>query len=212
VNAYGATKNLGELFSNALTNKEYQVDLSLDQREGNNGTISAFTYQANTSKTPYGTWRKVGFFKCSYVSTALKEENKYGAYMDNLLTLNLGYAGWVNFKTPTIVKGKYKVVIHYAGAPGVKAYYTGGSLTKFNLDDYQKSMYMWKGLPGKFTDPAKQANPNASGIASDILWESVTFDRSEGHTFKATMMDINAKTNGSYRQMWDFVEFIPLND
>lgn len=212
VNAYGASRNLGELFSSPLANKEYQIDLSDDRRDGHFGTITAFTYQANTTKTSTSTWRRVGFFKCQYLNNSNRTINTYGAYMDNLLVLNLGYAGWIQFRTPTIVKGTYKVVLYYASAPGLKSYYTGGSLTKFNLDDYQKSVYIWKGLPAKFIDPAKQSNENASGIAAEVIWESISFDRSEGHVFKATMMDISAKTVGTYRQMWDYMEFIPINE
>lgn len=210
VNAYGASKSLGDLFSEPISNKEYQIDLSLDQLEGNFGTITAFTYNPTAAKTSTRSWRRVGFFKCSYVSSTLKDVNKYGAYMDNLFILNLGYAGNITMKTPTIIKGKYKVVLYYAGAPGLKTFYTNGSNTRFNLDDYQKSIYMWKGIPATFVDPANKTNINANGIASEVLWDEITFDASGVHTFKATMMDINAKTNGSYRQMWDYLEFIPI--
>jgi len=210
VNAYGASKSLGELFSAPISNKEYQIDLSLDKIEGNFGTVSSFTYNATASKTSTRSWRTVGFFKCSYLSSALKDVNKYGAYMDNLFILNLGYAGSITMKTPTIIKGKYKVVLYYAGAPGLKTFYTNGSNTRFNLDDYQKLIYMWKGIPTTFVDEANRTNINANGIASEVLWDEITFDASGVHTFKATMMDINAKTNGSYRQMWDYLEFIPI--
>lgn len=212
VNTYGASKNIGDLFSSALSNKEYQIDLSIDLREGNNGNINSFTYLANSSRSPYGTWRKVGFFKCAYVSSSDKINNKYGAYMDNLMTTNLGYAGWIQFQSPTIIKGKYKVIFYYAGAPGLKTYYSSGSLTKFNLDDYQKSIYVWKGLPDKFVDETKKTNSNANGIAADVLWDVIEFKNSESHTLKITMMDINAKTSSAYRQMWDYVELIPVKE
>jgi uncharacterized surface protein with fasciclin (FAS1) repeats len=212
VNTYGASKNLGDLFTSALTIKDYPVDLSDDKRDGDFGTISSFSYVANTSKSPYSSFRKVGFLKCPYYSSTQKTINKYGAYMDNLLVLNLGYAGWVQFKSPTIVKGKYKVVIYYAGTPALKTFYTSGSSTKFNLDDYQKSVYIWKGLPAKFIAAANQSNANATGLASDVIWDVIEFDKSEGHTFKATMMDINAKTSSLYRQMWDYIEFIPITE
>ncbi|NLV39549.1 MAG: DUF5108 domain-containing protein [Bacteroidales bacterium] len=212
VNTYGASKSLGDLFSSPMSNREYPVDLSEDQLDGNNGTLTSMLYKANASKTSYRTWRKVGFLKCAYNSSRDKENNKYDAYMNNLLTLNLGYAGWIQLQTPTIIKGKYKVVFYYASSISFKNYYGGGSLTKFNLDDYQKSIYVWKGLPAKFTDETKRNNENASGLAEDVLWEEVEFDFSGRHTFKATMMDINAKTSGSYRQMWDYIEFIPISD
>lgn len=212
VNAYGALKNKGDIFSNALTSTEIQIDLSKDLREGNMGNISSFVYKANAAKSPYGTYRKVGFFKCRWNSTTTPLVNNYNAYMNNLMILNLGYAGWIQFRTPTIVKGKYKVVFNYGSTAGLKGYYTSGSLTKFNLDDYQRSLYVWKGLPAKFTDVTKQTNPNASGLTSDVLWDVVQFDRSESHTFKITLMDINAKTNANYRQMLDYVEFIPITE
>ncbi|MDR0810835.1 MAG: DUF5108 domain-containing protein [Paludibacter sp.] len=210
VNAYGAAKQLGELFSNIITNKEYQIDLSEDLLEGNYGKITSFVYKASAAKSSNKSWRKVGFFKCSYVGPADKINNKYGAYKDNLFILNLGYAGNITMQTPTIIKGKYKVVMHYAGAPGLKTFYPNGSNTRFNLDDYQKSIFMWKGIPATFDDPAKKTSIDANGIASDVLWDEVVFEQSGVHTFKATMMDINAKTNGSYRQMWDYLEFIPI--
>jgi uncharacterized surface protein with fasciclin (FAS1) repeats len=210
VNAYGAAKNIGELFSNALNNKEYQIDLSEDVLDGNYGKITSFEYKAIASKTSTKSWRKVGFFKCAWLSSANRTANTYGANMNNLLILNLGYTGSITFQTPTIIKGKYKVVIYYAGAPGLVTFYTNGSSTRFNLDDYQKSIYMWKGIPGTFVDEAKQNNRTANGIASEVLWDEVVFEYSGTHTFKATMMDITAKTNSSYRQMWDYLEFIPI--
>lgn len=210
INSYGASKNLGELFSTTISNKEYQIDLSEDKREGNFGTISSFEYKFNATKTSTRSWRRVGFFKCSYASSKEKDVNKYNAYMDNLFILNLGFAGSITMKTPTIIKGKYKVLLYYAGTPGLKTFYPKGSNTRFNLDDYQKSLYMWKGIPLSFIDEEKRTNVNANGVASDVLWEEITFEESGVHTFKATMMDIQAKTSGSYRQMWDYLEFIPI--
>jgi uncharacterized surface protein with fasciclin (FAS1) repeats len=214
VNAYGASHNYGEMFTSALVGSDRQVDLSFDYREGNYGTINSFTYVANTAKSPTSSFRKVGFLKCLWTSTTQKTVNKYGAYMDNLLILNLGYAGWVQLKSPTIVKGKYKVILYYASTPALKTFYSGGSLTKFNLGDYQKSLYLWKGLPDKFVLEAVRNYPsnNGTGLASDVLWDQVEFTKSEGHSFKATMMDINAKTNSLYRQMWDYIEFIPITE
>ncbi len=212
VNSYGAAKFLGQLFSSDLTNKEYQIDLSLDKLEGNYGTITSFMYVGNETKSPVKTWRRVGYFKCAYNSSADAKNDKYGALMHNLLILNLGFAGNVTMTTPTIIKGKYKVVLYYAGAPGLRSFYPTGSNTKIKLDDYQKSIFMWKGIPATFVDPLKRSNINANGIASEVLWESITFDESGTHSLKATLMDINAKTNTSYRQMWDYMEFIPIEN
>ena len=46
-----------------------------------------------------------------------KTVNNYGAYMNNLLQLNLGYAGWIELQTPTIIEGRYKVELFYGANP-----------------------------------------------------------------------------------------------
>ncbi|MBP5322781.1 MAG: DUF5108 domain-containing protein [Bacteroidaceae bacterium] len=207
VNAYGADKSLGELYSNAMTNREYQIDLSTNYRDGQYGELTSFTYQANAAKASYSNYRAVGYKKCKYVSTKEKDSNAYDAYLNNLLVLNLGYAGWIQFKTPTIIKGRYKVTLHYASEATMKAFHAAGSLTKFQIDPedeekgWSKNVYVFKGLP----------TASFSYGSGDVdLFNDVEFDISGIHTLRATMLDINAKTNGSYHQLWDYILFTPI--
>jgi hypothetical protein len=207
VNAYGASRSLGNLFSSALTNKEEKVDLSDMHRDGDFGPVSSFTYQANAAKASYSNYRAVGFTKCKYLKSSDKNNNTYGAYMNNLLNLNLGYAGWIQFKTPTIIKGKYKVTLHYASDVTMKDFHSAGSLTKFQFDpelgksEWTKNAQVYKGLPTK----------SVMYCSADlVLFEEIEFDSSNRHLFKAIMLDINAKTNSVYHQMWDYLLFEPI--
>lgn len=207
VNAYGASRSLGNLFSSALTNKEEKVDLSDMHRDGDFGPVSSFTYQANAAKASYSNYRAVGFTKCKYLKASDKNNNTYGAYMNNLLNLNLGYAGWIQFKTPTIIKGKYKVTLHYASDVTMKDFHSAGSLTKFQFDpelgksEWTKNAQVYKGLPTK----------GMMYCSADlVLFEEIEFDSSNRHLFKAIMLDINAKTNSVYHQMWDYLLFEPI--
>ena len=207
VNAYGASRSLGNLFSSALTNKEEKVDLSDMHRDGDFGPVSSFTYQANAAKASYSNYRAVGFTKCKYLKSSDKTNNTYGAYMNNLLNLNLGYAGWIQFKTPTIIKGKYKVTLHYASDVTMKDFHSAGSLTKFQFDpelgksEWTKNAQVYKGLPTK----------GMMYCSADlVLFEEIEFDSSNRHLFKAIMLDINAKTNSVYHQMWDYLLFEPI--
>ena len=207
VNAYGASRSLGNLFTSALTNKEEKVDLSDMHRDGDFGPVSSFTYQANTAKASYSNYRAVGFTKCKYLKSSDKTNNTYGAYMNNLLNLNLGYAGWIQFKTPTIIKGKYKVTLHYASDVTMKDFHSAGSLTKFQFDpelgksEWTKNAQVYKGLPTK----------GMMYCSADlVLFEEIEFDSSNRHFFKAIMLDINAKTNSVYHQMWDYLLFEPI--
>ncbi len=123
--------------------------------------------------------------------------------------LNLGYAGWIEFTTPTVIKGRYKVTLHYASDLTMKSFHAAGSLTKFQFDaedgrgDYTKNGFVFKGMPTTgFT----------YGCGDLELFNDIEFESSGTHTFKATMLDINAKTNGSYHQMWDYLLFTPIAD
>lgn len=207
VNAYGAAKGLGNLFTSALTNKEEKVDLSEFYRDGNYGPVSSFTYQANTAKASYSNYRAVGFTKCKYLKASDKTTDTYNAYMHNLLNLNLGYAGWIQFTTPTIIKGKYKVTLHYASDVTMKDFHSAGSLTKFQFDpdlgksEWTKNIQMFKGMPTKGFMYCDE---------DIVLFDQIEFDSSQKHLFKAIMLDINAKTNSSYHQMWDYLLFEPI--
>lgn len=202
VNAYGAANSLGNLFSSDLTSKEVQVDLSEEKINGDYGTVSSFNYVEATSKTAYTSWRKVGFMKCKYASSKETDINSYGAYMNNLFIVNLGYTGWIQLQTPTIIKGKYKVEFYYAGTAALQSYYTAGSMVKFTLDDYLKNLFIWKGM----------AVADGSHIRGDLLFDEVEFETSGSHIFKAVMMDLKASTNSPYRQMWDYVKFTPITE
>ena len=210
VNNYGADQNLGALFTSALTSRETAIDLSEDKSNGDYGNVSAFvedeTYVANSSKASYSRYRKIGFLKCKYKSAREKDVSNYGAYMNNLMQLNLGYAGWVELETPTIIKGRYKVELCYAGSPILYDFYGAGSLTRFTLDDKEMSnAYIYKGLSSQGFTAATY------GTAMITLWEELEFENSGKHTLKATMMDINAKTNSIYHQLWDYVKFTPID-
>ena len=201
VNAHGASKGMGELFSSTrLTGGEVKVDLSEDYRDGENGVITSITYEANESRASYGNYRKVGFYKEQWESNTKPDSPRHGAYMNNYLCLNLGYAGWAQMTTPVMIAGKYKVVLHYIKDISLVQLYTTGTMTRFDIDESKSIVYLYKGVPRA---------PLYDNIES-TLWNQITFDGSTSHTFKVTMMDINAKTANYYRQMLDYIEFIPV--
>ena len=204
VNAYGADRSLGAIFTSPLTSSEKAIDLSEDKLDGDYGNISALvdgeTYIANSTSAAYKNYRKIGFFKCKYKSGRENTVSDYGAYMNNLLQLNLGYGGWVEFETPSIIKGRYKVELFYGGNTLLSRFFGAGSRTRFILDNDETSdVYIYKG----FT-----ATPR--GIGSVELWGNIEFENSEKHILRGQMMDINAKTYNNYHQLWDYVKFTPI--
>lgn len=197
VNSYGAANNLGNLYSTPSDVAEYKIDLST----GNSyGTVHSFDYKLAATK---GTWLKVGYWKCkTNTDASLDYENEFNAHLNNLLIVNLGYTGWIEFTTPTLVKGTYRVEFYYAGAKALaKNFYGGGSAVKFTLDDYMKQCYVWKGW-----ESSQQA------VQGEVLFENIHFEHTESHRFKAVLMDVKAGTTSTYRQMWDYLKFIPIDE
>ena len=204
VNAYGAENGFGNLFSSELATGERKIDLSDNRRNGDFGTLTSFTYKNTESRASVNQYPIVGFIKEQWASTSQKTVPRYGSYMNNY---NLGYAGWIQMRSPSIIAGKYKVVLHYCADISLNSFFSTGSLTKYQLDDKTANLYLYKGLG----DVISAKTRVFYGSVDMTLWESLEFEASSPHDFKVTMMDINAKTNNSYHQMYDYLEFIPID-
>lgn len=203
VNNWGAANAYGNIFTSALTNQERQFDLSDEYYDGEYGTPTSFTYELTETSASTRNYRRIGFMKEAYTNAAQTTTPKHGAYMNNYLVLNLGFAGWIEFTTPTIIAGKYKVVLHYIKDPLLASLFTAGTLVQCNLDNdnYQTLSYLYRGL----------GVMPLYGSEDMELWREVEFDGSATHKFRITMRDIQAKNLGSYHLRLDYVEFIPIN-
>ena len=203
VNNWGAANAYGNIFTSALTNQERQFDLSDEYYDGEYGTPTSFTYELTETSASTRNYRRIGFMKEAYTNAAQTTTPKHGAYMNNYLVLNLGFAGWIEFTTPTIIAGKYKVVLHYIKDPLLASLFTSGTLVQCNLDNdnYQTLSYLYRGEP---------VMPLYSSI-EETLWNEVEFDGSATHKFRITMRDIQAQNLARYHSRLHYVEFIPIN-
>lgn len=208
VNKYGTLNSLGNLFSTPIDGTMRDVDLSeenFDRYTDENGNvvsfgkITSFTYQLNETKARSNTYRRVGYKKDANGTAA--NGSQYGAYMNNFMVLNLGFAGWIQFTTPTIIAGKYKVVLHYCKDINHNNFINSGSLTRFDLDDRSTMVYLYKGMTRL---PRYQ-------LAESTILGAVEFEGSGSHTFKVTLMDVEAKNNSNYHLSLDYLEFVPIN-
>lgn len=205
VNNYGVSNSLGNLFSSPLASSERQIDLAYNETgfDARFGTLSSFTYQGKETRASTSRYRRVGFYKDKYAKPTDKEASVYGAYMNNYMVLNLGYTGWIEFKTPAVIAGRYKVVLHYCKDVTIRTLATSGTNVRFEIDGDQRIVNLYKGVT--FTPSSMY------GMVETIVWPSITFDGSGQHTFKITMMDTKSKDNSSYHLMLDYIEFVPIN-
>lgn len=134
-------------------------------------------------------------------------------FQNNYLCLNLGYGGFIQFTTPSIIRGKYKVILHYLTDGGTQStsLYTAGTNTRFQIDagspyEISTTKPLYKGV--KYTARGTYANAN-QGLTLQ-LWGEVEFLATENHTMTITMMDLQAKNLGNYHQYLDYIEFVPI--
>ncbi len=205
VNSWGSANYYGNVFTSALTSNERTFDLSDEYYDGEYGTPTSFTYEYTATSASTRNYRRIGFVKEAYASAAETTTPRHGGYMNNYLVLNLGYAGWIEFNTPTIIAGNYTVVLHYIKDPMLANLFTTGTLVQFNIDsdgdNWQSLSYLYRG---------ESVMPLYSSI-EETLWSNVEFDGSATHKFKITMRDISAKNESYYHLRLDYVEFIPNN-
>ena len=189
VNAYGADNDLGDIFEIAQEN-EYWITFDED-------AVTSYTWKAYSSASS-GSYPTVGYLVTKTSDSGVT--NSYGAYKNDFLVLNLGYLGNISMPTPTILPGRYKVELYYACAGSLSDFVNGGSLCKVYVDDTSEEVYVYDGA-------------NASvGVYSMTLFDEITFDTTDEHTFKLVVLDSRATTHSKYRLQLDYIKFIPIND
>lgn len=187
VNAYGAANNLGDCYQK-YQSAEHQIDLTGDE-------ITSFEWKANSSAST-GSWRRLGYLLTKANSGATV--NTYGAYLNDMLVVNLGYMGNVKMQTPVLLKGKYKVELYYACAGSLSPFINGGSQCQFSLDDQSQEVYVYDGAKASV------------GIYNLTMFSEVEFDNTSSHDFKIVLLDPRATTSNVYRLQLDYVKFIPI--
>lgn len=199
INKYGSQNAYGNIFTSKLGTSEIPFDFCEEDNQKDYGTPTSFTYELTESSSNK---ERIGFIKDAYYSSSQAERPRHDSFMNNYLLLNLGFAGWIEFTTPTIIAGKYKVVLHYIKDTALMQLYSSGTLVQFNLDDedYQNLSYLYRG-----TDRIPP-----TGTLEGTLWNEVEFDGSAAHKFRITMRDVQAKTMRNYHIRLDYVEFIPI--
>lgn len=189
VNAYGAENDLGDCYQQ-YQSSEYKVSLMGDE-------VTSYEWNANSSSST-GSWLQLGYLLTKAKSGATV--NTYGAYMNDMLIVNLGYMGNVIMKSPAVLKGKYKVELYYACAGSLSDFISGGSKCRFSMDDQTQEVYVYDGAKASV------------GIYSLTVFSEIVFDSTVSHTMNVVLMDPRATTHSSYRLQLDYIKFIPVTD
>ena len=145
-----------------------------------------------------------------------KNNLKNCLYHDRVI-LNMGYLGSVTMKTPTLVKGKYRVEVKMAYLTDQSIMRTSsgckGGLLKILVDlpeDFDamtddESLYN-KTLVAPYTQIAK-ATPD---VYDGTLYDEIEFPTTASHDFKFIIMDPAASTSSKVYLQFDAITFTPI--
>lgn len=139
---------------------------------------------------------------------------QYGAKQANnndCIVFNLGNTGTASMKTPTLVRGKYKVLLDvvYTSTHNFMRMKTDGSggTIEVTFDDADKI----------FVAPYTQIKSNKPGVFlpgvyTTVLYDEIEFDSTASHTFSFKVKDGAASTNRNFSLQFDTITFVPVED
>ncbi|MDR1414863.1 MAG: DUF5108 domain-containing protein [Odoribacteraceae bacterium] len=158
--------------------------------------VTSYTWTGNATKTSTSTWPVLGL---ATEKTGSINGGNYGAMFHDMLSVNVGYLGSFETKTPVIIKGQYKVELFFGYGTSLNTFRANGSKCQFSFDGTPKEALMYKTV-----------TTNAVGLFSVVIAEMIEFEATAAHAFKLVVMDPLASTNSDYRLQLDYIKFTPI--
>lgn len=183
----------GQKFQQSSADGQFRTEitsLTTYQYEIVNRPASTSSY----NEIDYFTIRPTDVWKCLY---------------NDQFILNLGYMSWVAMKTPTIIQGKYKVILHFCYATSMDFIRTADSSQKSNGG---KMQFSFDGQHVIQCTPYTTVPTNKLDAYSYELYSEIEFDTTSDHTLKIVIMDPAASSNEKFRIQLDYLEFQPLDE
>lgn len=170
---------------------------------------ACFNFMVGESGTKNTSYSNISYvtsqlFKSRGADNSIVESS---CYKNDRVVFNLGYMGWCEMQTPTIVKGKYRVELTIAYISALSFMQTqkegNGGLLKMIFDDNEEMQ--------AFASPyTKVPTSQAYGTHSSVIFDEIEFDETAAHKFKFTVMDPAASSNKSSSFQFDNIRFIPI--
>lgn len=188
---------------------EYQPEVaSTKQQLVSLSRASCFTHSETETKNT--TFAPI----CYY--TTLKPADKaieYGAKQANnndCIVFNLGNTGTASMQTPTLVRGKYKVLLDvvYTTSHNFMRQKTDGSGGTLEVTFDGKD----RNYVAPYTLVKSSSNVVLPGVYTTVLYDEIEFDSTSSHTFSFKVKDGAASTNKNFSLQFDTITFVPVND
>lgn len=114
-------------------------------------------------------------------------------------------------ETPSIIKGKYKVTLHFGYATSMdfirtKSSGSNGGQMIFSFDGEHSV------TRAPYTSSTTTLKSNKLGCYEDVIYDEIEFTENSTHTFRLILTDPAASDKSDYRIYLDYLEFEPIFD
>lgn len=147
----------------------------------------------------------------AYTALAL-QSGAHQANNNDCVVFNVGNTGTVSMKTPTIIRGKYRVKLDvvYTSSHNFMRQKTDGSGGTLEVS--------FDGANKKFIAPYTEVTKASSrttplpGVYTTTLYDEIEFDATSSHTFEFKVKDGAASTNKNFSLQFDTITFEPITE
>jgi len=161
-------------------------------------TAACYEYEMGESGTKNRNYSDIDYVTC--------RSNMKGANNFDRVVFNLGYMGKATLRTPTIVRGKYKVeltIVFMTGNNFMRQQSDGnGGMLKMTFDDSEENTI--------YNAPYTKVTSALPGVYTSTLYEEIEFEQTAAHTFSFVVLDPAASTNSNFSLQFDCIKFTPI--
>ena len=159
---------------------------------------TCFEYEMGEAGSKNRNYSDIDYVTCR---SNMKDAHNY-----DRIVFNIGYMGKVSMRTPTIVRGKYKVeltIVFMTGNNFMRQQTDGnGGLLKMSFDD--SSEYT------TFNAPYTKVSSALPGVYTSTIYEEIEFPETASHSFSFIVLDPAASTNSNFSLQFDCMKFTPI--
>jgi uncharacterized surface protein with fasciclin (FAS1) repeats len=187
---------------NLVPAEDYQpAEPTSSEKRTRVANATCFEYEMGESGSKNTSYSEIDYVTCK---SNMKTANNY-----DRIVFNVGYMGKVSMKTPTIVRGKYRVeltLVYMTSNNFMRTMSDGnGGLLKIAFDEEQEKQGYTI-----FNAPYTKVSSQLPGVYTCTLYEEIEFPETASHKFSFVVLDPAASTNKSFSLQFDCIRFIPI--
>lgn len=167
--------------------------------------------ETESSNTSFGI---VNYYTVGQYTALALANGAHQANNNDCVVFNLGNTGTATMKTPTIVRGKYKVKLDvvYSSTQNFMRTKSDGSGGTLEVTFDGKNKIFVAPYTQVAVAPGSTLKIPLPGVYTTVLYDEIEFDSTSSHTFSFKIKDGAASSNRNFSLQFDTITFEPVKD